>query len=192
MQAQRAEQADGGEVDLRVAGTWQREIGLSEFHIQITLAEWHIGIPLFNGVVNAGVSFKDNITSQIHSDVLDNPRFDCGVLLSKPIQGISDMLEYRCFIVDGQYVTGSFYGQARKRVKPTSKHALYLQSWAQSIAEKICHINTGRKIKTFVVDLILIDEFDMPPSIVEINCLNCSGLYQSDGAKLVQALRNLG
>ena len=74
--------------------SYQQAMKLAPF-VAPTFVKPSTDLKWFNAsVVNAGVSFKDNITSQIHSDVLDNPRFDCGVILSKPIQGISDMLEY--------------------------------------------------------------------------------------------------
>lgn len=143
------------------------------------------------GVVKVGDSFKQFIDTQTHSDVLNNNLFDCGVLLAKPIDNIHRMYEYRCFIVDGTFITGSIYGMNRKQLpRATSNHELYFQKWGQSLANTICGPGVNRIIKTFVMDLILTDGFDVPPSIVELNCLNCSGLYMADGMKLVETLRD--
>jgi len=113
-------------------------------------------------------------------------------MIAQPVADVKSMLEYRCFIVNGQFVTGSYYGLLRKRVSaPSENHTYYFQKWAQTFAEKICGPGVNRKTTTFVMDLILTDEFNIPPSIVELNCLNCSGLYMSDSAKLVETLRDM-
>lgn len=172
--------------------TFQKAIEQSAFSVP-TFVKPSSDLKWFNaGVVKVGTSFKQFIDAQIHCDVLNNKRFDCGVLFAKPVDNIQTMYEYRCFIVNGKFITGSIYGMNRKRLpRATSNHEIYFQKWAQSITDMLCGPGINRTINTFVVDLILTDGFNVPPSIVELNCLNCSGLYMSDSTKLIEALRDL-
>ncbi len=144
------------------------------------------------GVVKTGTTFKQFIDSQMHSNVLNNPYFDCTVLFAKPIDNIKMMYEYRSFIINGKFITGSIYGMNRKQIPiPTTEHLIYFQKWAQSFANIISNPGVNRTVNTYVMDLILTDGFDLPPSIVELNCLNCSGMYMSDNMKLVEVLRDM-
>lgn len=87
--------------------------------------------------------------------------------------------EIRCWIVDGEVVTISQY-KIGNRV-----NMLNMDNNEEAIifAKDICKIYCPAK--AFVLDICLYeDEY----KVVEINCVNCSGFYDADMSKLIQAL----
>lgn len=64
---------------------------------------------------------------------------------------------------------------------PCSGKSTWAENYARDMARIYC------PAKAFVLDICLYqDEY----KIVEINCINCSGFYDADMSKLIQALEN--
>jgi len=89
--------------------------------------------------------------------------------------------EIRCWIVDGKPVTISQYKIGSRVVY--QNHDNNEEAWI--FAKDMCKIYCPAK--AFVLDICLYqDEY----KVVEINCINCSGFYDGDMSKLIQALEN--
>lgn len=95
--------------------------------------------------------------------------------------------ECRFFIVDGKVVSGSTYRvdgrPLRKRVDMNYPLAMPLREFAESM------VRTWNPCQAFVMDVARVvgsDDF----KIVEINCLNSSGFYDTDMAAVVRAIEH--
>lgn len=103
--------------------------------------------------------------------------YDTRVVLCEPVNIYA---EWRYFIVNRKIVSGSMY-----RFKGQMHHERVLEvdvlNEAQEIADKwLPHDNC-------VMDLALVGEFNNP-KVIEFNCINSSGFYDNDVAKIIDAL----
>lgn len=93
--------------------------------------------------------------------------------------------EARFFVVGGQVVAGSTYRVDRRVLYKSvdSDNPLYMpfKEYAQRMVDK------WQPAEAFVMDIGLTDEF----KVIEINCLNSSGFYDSDMTQVVKAIENL-
>lgn len=91
--------------------------------------------------------------------------------------------EARFFIVDGIVVTGSTYrmfgNQVRNRIDSGNPIGTQLLHFAKQM------INWWYPDRAFVIDIALTEA---GPKVIEINCLNASGLYDCDIFAIVNAL----
>lgn len=125
----------------------------------------------FSGeVVEDKKEWYDRISHGILS--LDTP-----VAYSEPV---NIMEEYRVFIVNGNPVTGSRYRRNNQlSVKRMDTDQLFL-----------CKTFTERWLphKNCVIDIAVTSQGNR---VIEFNCLNCSGFYNSDVRKIIEAFDNL-
>jgi len=94
----------------------------------------------------------------------------------KPIQS-----EYRFFVVDGKVITGSQYKQGNRVI------------YSECIDENIIKftqkmVNIWQPDIAFVLDIAMVKE---GLKIIEINCMNGSGFYACNMAKVVDAIEQL-
>lgn len=94
--------------------------------------------------------------------------------------------EWRFFVVDNKVVTGSKYMQDdRVCIEALDLHIDYdfeAMRYAQAIVDSKL---INKFIDTFVIDVCLVDG---RWCVVELNCANCSGIYESDVDLLVRAM----
>lgn len=116
--------------------------------------------------------------SQQSSDLTDEE-----IVLVAPIQIIQQ--EYRCFIVDGKFISGSTYKVASEvRWKPlTAAEEDELSDYFQIIKALY------EPSKAYVIDFARMDNNEL--KVIEYNCINCAGMYCADRAKVFQALLDL-
>lgn len=87
--------------------------------------------------------------------------------------------EIRCWVVDGEVVTASQYKIGRRVVYQNHDNNEEAMIFAKSLVKKY------QPAKAFVLDICLYqDEY----YVVEVNCINCSGFYDGNMSKLIQAL----
>lgn len=87
--------------------------------------------------------------------------------------------EIRCWIVDGKPVTISQYKIGNRVLYQNHDNNEEAMYFARDMCKLFC------PAKAFVLDICLYqDEY----KVVEINCINCSGFYDGDMSKLIQAL----
>lgn len=135
--------------------------------------------PLEDSKAFSGITFTDK------ADFLDWKAYkirtnrilteDTCVVLS-PLKKIYK--ETRLFVIQGQIISGSVYKQAGIMIQSP-----ILDPDALEFAESMIKIWTPSE--AFVLDVALTDE---GYKIVEINCINCSGLYASDIQKIIMTL----
>lgn len=94
--------------------------------------------------------------------------------------------ECRFFVVDGKVISGSAYRidgrPLRRRVNMQNPLCLPLMEYAQQA------VDIWQPCPAFVIDIArLEDEF----KIIEINCLNSSGFYDTDMAAVVRAIEGM-
>jgi len=98
-------------------------------------------------------------------------------ILVAPLKTIQQ--EIRCWIVDGKPVTISQY-KIGSRVNYLNMDN---NQEAMIFAKQMCKLYCPAD--AFVIDICLYqDDY----KVVEINCINCSGFYDGDMSKLIQAL----
>jgi hypothetical protein len=94
--------------------------------------------------------------------------------------------ECRFFVVDGKVITGSSYrvnGRVLyKRVNADNPMCIPLREFAQRMVDQ------WQPVEAFVID---IGRVGQECKVIEINCLNSSGFYDSDMAAVVRAITNL-
>jgi ATP-grasp domain-containing protein len=94
--------------------------------------------------------------------------------------------EARFFVVNGKVISGSTYrvnGQLiKKRIGTHNPLYLPLQEFAQQVVDK------WNPCKAFVID---IGEIEEGFRVIEINCLNSSGFYDTDMTAVVRAIEHL-
>lgn len=88
--------------------------------------------------------------------------------------------EVRLFIVNGKVITGSQYTFGGRYLPST-----FIGDEILEFANKMIEIY--QVAECFVMDIA---ETDIGLKIVEVNCINCSGFYQSDVMKLIIALED--
>lgn len=98
-------------------------------------------------------------------------------ILIAPLKNIQQ--EIRCWIVDGKPVTISQYKIGSRVVYQNMDNNEEAMIFAKQICKLYCPADA------FVLDICLHDD---DYKVVEINCINCSGFYDGDMSKLIQAL----
>lgn len=142
---------------------------------------------LFTGTLVGGDEFltwKNNVlNSHIHMFA------DSEVMVASPK---NIRYEYRFFVVKGKVVTGSLYHVddrlSKKNVDDDADvNAVMARQFAQA------RVNEWQPADVFVMDIGLIknDVGELEGKIVEINTFNCSGFYESDVKKIIQAIENM-
>jgi len=101
------------------------------------------------------------------------------IVLAKPREILA---EFRLFVVDGKYVTGSIY---RKNNKPY---------FSPIVPNDVIHysgelLQSWKPAKGFTLDVALTSS---GYRVIEINCLNSSDFYASDMTKVVIAIETSG
>ena len=102
------------------------------------------------------------------------------LVVMAPIRKIA--AEYRLFVVDKQVVTGSRYKMGNRVVYEPLVDDIVLDL-ANDAIKLFCPVDA------FAIDIAITEDGD--PRILEINCINSSGLYAADTMKLVHALDEL-
>lgn len=95
--------------------------------------------------------------------------------------------EWRFFVVDNKVVTGSKYMQDDRVCIEALDLDIDYDFEAMRYAQWVVDSKLKHKfIDTYVIDVCMLDNGDM--YIVELNCANCSGIYESDVDLLVRAM----
>lgn len=89
--------------------------------------------------------------------------------------------EIRCWIVGGKVVTMSMYRLGRRTVYANMDHEDWIRDKVQS------YVDIYQPAEAFVMDVCMV-EGDEELKIVEINCINCSGFYDANMGKLLNAI----
>ena len=113
--------------------------------------------------------------------LIDNSHLDGDdLLISSPVEELE--AEWRFFIIDGRIVTGSMYRHygVKRRNLP--------------IPEEVWEIARNKLKKDLLPSPEIVMDLALTKSgeykIVEFNCINCSGVYNSDVNKLITAIEN--
>lgn len=93
--------------------------------------------------------------------------------------------EHRFFVVDRKVVTGSMYRLCNEFVGGSKGSHLSVEPAAMEFAQEMVDIWGPHDI--FVIDVALTDN---GYRVVELNCANAAGFYNSDVSKLVQAIHS--
>ena len=124
----------------------------------------------------------DKVRLVKHSDYgsSEDVNFDLDeMVMVSPLQDISQ--EIRFYIVRGEVVTHSTY-----RIGNQTKYFGEYMTSPDAIWFVKCMINIWQPDAAFALDVALVNgEY----KIIEVNCINCSGMYASDVNKLVDAFR---
>lgn len=147
--------------------------------------KWRDHLNASNGVV------VNNNFERIARGVPDNTP-----VAFSPVRKI--LREYRFFVVDRKIVTGSLYKMGGKLSTDSTVDEDVL-----AYAEKM--VDRWQPSRAFVIDIAMIDglnsdglqTFDIHVlencyKVVEYNCINCSGFYACDTAKIVNAIEEMG
>jgi hypothetical protein len=130
-----------------------------------------------NKIFNGGVFYSDDW------DFVQQNLIDSSIDLNLEVQMASIKKIYRevrLFIVGGKIVTGSQYTFGNRFLPST-----YIGEDVIDFANKM--INIYQVADCFVLDIA---ETDIGLKIIEVNCINCSGFYESDVMKLLIALED--
>ena len=149
-----------------------------------TLPEYFFARPtkdtkVFSGQMFSKDSWNDYINELKANSTLGHLTGETKILVA-PCKGPIQQ-EIRCWIVDGKPVTISQY-KIGSRV-----NMLNMDNNGEAIVftKDMCKLFCPAD--AFVLDICLYeDEY----KVVEINCINCSGFYDGDMSKLIQALEN--
>jgi hypothetical protein len=91
--------------------------------------------------------------------------------------------EYRFFVVDGKVTTGSLYREdGVYRVIPFFNSPWYRDDVERFVQDRCAEWQPNR---TFCLDTAVVQGYN---KILEINCINSSGLYECDAVAIVAAL----
>lgn len=135
-------------------------------------------LKLFSGAVKPeDQTFEEFFAEKFSGDHLTRYKNTLvGVAKPQHIEG-----EWRCFVVNKKFVTGSQY-RINGQLKPDPALPDGLEAYVAKICDKwLPHDNC-------VVDVAMIDgEF----RIMEFNCINASGMYKADVEKFVDAMQTL-
>ena len=100
---------------------------------------------------------------------------DTLVLVSKPVEIYT---ESRMFVIDGKVVTGSLYKRGSR--------SNYDEDIDQEVLDFAQHrVDDWQPSKAFVIDVA---QTPKGLKIIELNCINASGLYSSNVQKIVEAI----
>lgn len=131
-----------------------------------------VGVKYLTGMVLEPVK-EDHDNWLIEQSVLDGT----DELVMSPVVKLE--AEWRFFVVDGEVVTGSMYRKEGIRRRNLPVESQVWEAAARATKEWMPSPN-------IVIDLALLSSGEY--KVVEFNCLNSSGFYNSDVSKLVDAL----
>jgi hypothetical protein len=149
---------------------------LPEFLPEIFFARPTQDTKSFSGQVFSREAWKEWTREIEDSNLVQNLTDETKILVA-PTKDIQQ--EIRCWIVDGEPVTISQYKIGRRVNYQNHDN----NEEAYIFAKKMAKLYSPAR--AFVLDICLFqDEY----KIIEINCMNCSGFYDLDMSKLLQAL----
>lgn len=131
-------------------------------------------------ILNKGQTINDLLAGQTTMSEIHDDSFDTTVMVAN-VKNISNMIEVRTFVVDKQIVTGSFYGANHR--KGTADVFSAVVSWGTTFLQERCFLPAH----AFTLDMCYnLDTQEI--KIVEYNCLNCSGVYNSNLHVLIDSI----
>lgn len=131
-------------------------------------------------IVPKGKTLEEIVTE---SNTLSTNWYDCKILINMDVHDIET--EYRIFVVNGMPITGSRYFKnniINPQILDFSSNNLYTSLIKQFLP------NRKGLVNTYVIDLAVLKTPEFKLKVIEYNCINCSGLYKSDAALLIQHL----
>jgi hypothetical protein len=131
---------------------------------------------VFSGQLFTADSWKEYVEECISEKMASRVKKETKVLLA-PVKSTEQ--EVRCWIVDGKVVTASRYKLGERTLTENYDDEDHFVQFALKMAD------IYQPAKAFVMDVCLSGG---QYKIVEINCINCSGLYEANMWKLVNAL----
>ncbi len=132
---------------------------------------------IFNGEPFTKDSWKKYIDEIKNPEVIE--KYKDSKIIVAPLK--TTQQEIRCWVVGGKIATISQYKIGGRVVYQNMDN----NEEAQIFCNKM--IKIFQPAKAFVMDICLHND---DYKIVEINCINCSGFYDGDMSKLIQALEN--
>lgn len=134
---------------------------------------------VFSGQLFTKDSWNEYIAELMTGGTLGNLTSETKILVAPVKDGIQQ--EIRCWIVDGKIATMSQYKIGKRVVYQNQDNNEEVAIFVNKLIKKF------QPAKAFVLDVCLYqDEY----YVVEVNCINCSGFYDGDMSKLIQALEN--
>ncbi len=133
----------------------------------------------FSGGLFTKDSWKEWIEDLTSSNMMQSVTEETKVLFAPLKSHIQQ--EIRCWIVNGEPVTISQYKIGDRVVYQNMDNNPEAIIYARNIAKLYS------PAKAYVLDICL---WENEYKVVEINCINCSGFYDGDMSKLIQALEN--
>jgi len=131
----------------------------------------------FSGSVFSKGAWEEYVTELQATSTIGQLDAETKILFAPMKSGIQQ--EIRCWIVDGEPVTISQYKIGERVVYQNHDNNEEAYIFAKDMCKIYC------PAKAFVLDICLYqDEY----KVVEINCINCSGFYDGNMSKLIQAL----
>lgn len=132
---------------------------------------------VFSGSLFTKDSWNEWVNTSTAADVVKNITDETRIFVAPLKSNI--VQEIRCWVVDGKVVTTSQYKLGPKVISQNYDHVLEVTEFAQKM------VDIYSPSRAFVLDVCYYnDEY----KVVEINCINCSGFYEADMSKLIQAL----
>lgn len=132
---------------------------------------------VFSGGLFTTDSWNEWQSAVLAADVIKNITDETRIFVA-PLKSFI-YKEIRCWVVDGKVITISQYKIGDKVIQQNYDHEQEAIDFAQKMADIYC------PSRAFVLDICLHnDEY----KVVEINCINCSGFYEANMSKLIQAL----
>ena len=131
-------------------------------------------------IMYAGQTINDFLTRQITMSDIHEGSFDTTVMVAG-VKDVSKMVEIRTFVINGDVVAGSFYGLNSNRGTE--------EMFTKAIEWEVCYLQKCNRLpaQSFVLDMCYnLDTEEI--RIVEFNCINCSGVYDSDLYELIAGL----
>ncbi len=132
---------------------------------------------VFSGSLFTKDSWNDWVNTTTASDVVKNITEETRIFVAPLKSWIAK--EIRCWVVDGKVATISQYKIGDRIIQQNYDHEQEAIDFAQSM------VDIYQPSRAFVLDICLYQE---EYKVVEINCINCSGFYDGNMSKLIQAL----
>lgn len=130
----------------------------------------------FSGQLFTKDAWNEWIQGAIKNEALIRLTEETRVLLA-PLKDTQQ--EVRCWVVDGKVVTLSRYKLGSRVISQNYDDEVLFKDFAQKM------VDIYQPARAFVLDVCLSND---ELKIVEVNCINCSGFYDGDMNKLIQAL----
>lgn len=142
-------------------------------------------LKLFAGmIVPAGQTIGEALGDRQQDSRLSN---DETILVNRVIEGIQT--EFRCFVVNNEIVASSVYKRGNKlKAEATTDHEKKILLYSLNNIKRTCPEAIPHH--TYVVDFADFDDGNYY-SVIEFNCLNCSGKYACDRLAIFRALMEL-